>query len=82
MSPDGKRLLCLRLIDWILTIRREVFRYKLDPNSVFLEAVLDPRMQDAEAKKWKERLQDAGFTNRIIQSGLYKPPEQVVLKVG
>lgn len=60
----------------------KVFRYKLDPNSVFVEAVLDPRMQDAEAEKLKGRLKGAGFANRIIQSGLYKPPEPVVLKVG
>lgn len=60
----------------------EVFRYKLDPNSVFTEAVLDPRMQYGEANKWTRRLQGAGFSNRIIQSGLYKPPERVVLKIG
>ena len=58
-----------------------VFRYELDPNSVFEEAVIDPRMRAAEAETWKRRFKSAGFSNRIIQSGLYRPPERVVLKI-
>lgn len=60
---------------------RKAFCYKLDPNAVFMEAVLDPRMRDAEAKKWKQRFQNAGFKNRIIQSGLYKPPGRIVINL-
>jgi len=60
---------------------RKIFRYKFDPNSVFVEAVLDPRMQDGEATQWKRRFHAAGFSNKIIQSGLYKPPKGIVLKI-
>lgn len=60
----------------------KVFRYKLDPSSVFAKAVLDPRMTADEFKKWKRRFQNAGFSNRITQSELYKLPEPLILKIG
>jgi len=60
----------------------EVFRYELDPSSVFAKAILDPRMTAVEFEKWKRRFQKAGFSNRITQSELYKLPEPLVLKIG
>jgi hypothetical protein len=43
--------------------------------------VLDPRMP-TEFQKWKRSFQGTGFANRIIQSGLYRLPEPLVLKIG
>jgi hypothetical protein len=60
---------------------KKVFRYDIDPNALFEEAVLDPRMRDTEAERWERRFRAAGFSRRIIQSGLYRPPDRVVIKL-
>lgn len=60
---------------------KKIFRYEIDPNALFEEAVLDPRMKDTEAEQWKRRYRAAGFSRRIIQSGLYRPPDGIVIKL-
>ncbi len=54
---------------------RRVFKYPVDVNVLVNEAVLDPRLDDHDVASWKSRFKAAGFRNRIIQSGLYKPPK-------
>lgn len=58
-----------------------VFKYPIDPNALIQEAVLDPRLQDSEAKELKEQFTAAGFKNRMIQSGLYKPPKSILINI-
>lgn len=53
--------------------------YAFDVNATVTDAVLDPRMPEAEAKEWKRRFRSAGFENTLIQSGLYKGPPPYVI---
>lgn len=73
----------IRLIYWNhgRYVSKRVFRYEIDPNALFEEAVLDPRMKDTEAEHWKRQFRAAGFSRGIIQSGLYRPPDRVVIKL-
>jgi len=59
----------------------DVFSYEVDPNALITEAVLDPRMLPNEAARWKRGFRQAGFENRMIQSGLYKPPEGIFVPI-
>jgi hypothetical protein len=59
----------------------DVFTYSIDPNVLFQEAVLDPRLKDNEVNNWKVQFKAAGFRRRIIQSGLYKPPKSIFINV-
>ncbi|MDP6631338.1 MAG: hypothetical protein QGH42_04420 [Kiritimatiellia bacterium] len=59
----------------------DVFSYAVDTNALVTEAVLDPRMLPNEVDIWKKRFRKAGFTNRMIQSGLYKPPEGIFVPI-
>jgi hypothetical protein len=57
----------------------DVYTYPIDPNALFDEAVLDPRMNEDEGANWRSQIQSAGFRNRIFQSDLYKPPQQMFI---
>lgn len=59
----------------------DVFSYTVDPNVLLTEAVLDPRMLPDQVAKWKNKFRQAGFANRIIQSGLYQPPEGIFVPI-
>jgi hypothetical protein len=59
----------------------DVFSYKIDPNALFSEAVLDPRMDQDAANKWTIRVKDAGYNGSLSQSDLYKPPENMVIHI-
>ena len=67
----------VRLIyfDQRANLTEDVFRYSVDPNTLIQDAVLDPRLREEEADSWKKQFREAGFSGRIIQSGLYKPPK-------
>jgi hypothetical protein len=55
--------------------RDGLFKYRFDVNKVIDKAVLDPRMADKDVVEWTERFRRAGFTGKLIQSGLYRPPD-------
>ena len=59
----------------------DIYTYPIDPNILFNEAVLDPRMNEDDAIKWRSMIQTAGYLNRTFRSGLYKPPEQMFKKI-
>ena len=59
----------------------EVYPYNIDPNLVFIKAVLDPRMKDEDAKRWKTKFKSEGFSNKIIHSTLYKPPKGIFINI-
>jgi hypothetical protein len=59
----------------------DVFTYSIDPNALFKDAVLDPRLSDKDVYYWKQQFRKSGFTNRVIQSGLYKPPKNIFVRI-
>jgi hypothetical protein len=54
----------------------KVFKYKLDPNAIFEEVVLDPRLKDYASVQ--SRLVSAGCTLPISRSPLYQSPHFVI----
>jgi hypothetical protein len=63
------------------TFTADVFTYPIDPNTLFQEAVLDPRLSGTEVADWKAKFASAGFTKRVIQSGLYKAPKDIFINI-
>ena len=49
-----------------------LYKFNINPNQVFDEIVFDPRMNSNEYEKYKTELIKFGYSNKIIQSGLYK----------
>ncbi|MBT0669173.1 DUF2971 domain-containing protein [Novosphingobium profundi] len=71
----------VRLLFQDIEIKRSsggVFRYPLDANLVFEEAVLDPRLDDVDLAALKAKLQDSGCTLPIYRSPLYESPRFVI----
>jgi len=60
---------------------RTFFEYDLEPNIVFEEVVIDPRMDKSDVEQWKARFKKSGFAGKIFQSGLYKPPDDFVINL-
>ncbi len=56
----------------------KLFKYKLDANVVFEEAVLDPRLKDSDALALKNKLEAVGCLLPISQSILYRAPHFVI----
>jgi hypothetical protein len=56
----------------------QTFLYPLDPNALFEEIVLDPRLEDGEVKSLETELRAAGCGISIRQSDLYKVPEFII----
>jgi hypothetical protein len=52
-----------------------IFRYPLDPNTIFDKVVLDPRLELPEVNKIQQKLNTAGCTLPIQQSLLYQTPK-------
>lgn len=53
---------------------RDVHAFSIDPNELFEEVVFDPRMDAELYKAYKAAVKSKGFSNRIAQSVLYRPP--------
>jgi len=51
---------------------RDIFKFAIDPVSLFDEIVFDPRMKEGLYQLQKEKLSQLGYDKKIIQSGLYK----------
>lgn len=49
-----------------------VYKFPIEPNDLFEEAVLDPRLSEATARARTTELQALGFRNPIVQSTLYQ----------
>ena len=56
----------------------KVFRYRLDANAVFEEAVLDPRLKDSQGEDLLSKLKSDGCKLSIWRSNLYKTPHFVI----
>jgi hypothetical protein len=55
-----------------------IFRYALNPNVIFEEVVLDPRLQPSEVATFTSRLSAAGCRLPIHQSDLYAAPQFLI----
>lgn len=55
-----------------------VFKYRLDPNVLFDEVVLDPRLKDADVATIVSKLKAANCKLQIAQSPLYQAPRFVI----
>jgi hypothetical protein len=53
----------------------ETYPYPIEPNICFEEIVVDPRIPKDIYLKIKNKIVEAGFKNKIVQSGLYKLEE-------
>lgn len=50
----------------------KIFSYDISPNICLDEVVVDPRVPKKEYSKIKKLIEQEGYKNKIIQSGLYK----------
>lgn len=50
----------------------KIYPYKIDPNLCFEEIVVDPRIPEEVYQQIKNKIVNAGYKNKIVQSGLYK----------
>lgn len=55
----------------------DVYSFAIDPNFAFDEVIFDPRMDGELYKAYSAAVRAKGFTNRIDQSVLYKPPRNL-----
>jgi len=56
----------------------DVFKYKINQNSLFEEVVLDPRLDCATYEQYKKKICEAGYSSSIIQSTLYTVPNLTI----
>jgi hypothetical protein len=56
------------------------FKYHFDVGRFIGQAVLDPRMPDDKAAEWTTKLRGAGFSGKLFQSSLYRPPDFKVFR--
>lgn len=55
-----------------------VYKYSLDPNMLFDEVILDPRLSDLDANKLQSDLVGAGCSLPIRRSDLYQVPRFII----
>jgi hypothetical protein len=56
----------------------KLFKYRLDANVIFEEAVLDPRLKNGDAIALESKLRLAGCTLPMRHSPLYRAPRFVI----
>jgi hypothetical protein len=59
----------------------DVHAFTIDPNGLFDEVVFDPRMDIELYEAYKAAVRKKGFTNRIDQSVLYRPPQALYIRM-
>jgi hypothetical protein len=58
----------------------DLFPLPIDPNNLFEEVVLDPRLDIDAYRTSRASLRNEGFRGPIRQSTLYRPPRQLVVR--
>jgi len=53
----------------------KIVQFKIDPNILFKEIILDPRLSNNDANKLTKILKSNGYKNKIEKSTLYDSPE-------
>lgn len=56
----------------------DIFQFQISPLDLFDEVVFDPRMATSKFKLHRDELISLGFSNRILQSTLYRLPDFIV----
>lgn len=59
---------------------RKTAKFTVNPNDLFDQIVLDPRMKLTDVEKYTNSLRALGFTKEITQSEIYKAPETIYIK--
>jgi hypothetical protein len=59
----------------------EVHAFAVDPNFLFDEVVFDPRMDSELYEAYKAAVRSKGFSNRVDQSVLYRPPQTLSIRL-
>lgn len=57
---------------------KPVYLFNIDPNAIFEEIILDPRLSEAHCKELGAVVRGAGYTGPVSQSSLYLPPQYTV----
>ncbi len=61
----------------------DVFHYRLNPNALVDQIMIDPRLPNDKANDLKEEIKDeTGFTGAIRRSLLYAPPKGMIFPIG
>jgi hypothetical protein len=61
----------------------DIFSYKIDPQFLIDQIMIDPRVSYSEFKEIKSMiLNETGFKKRILRSLLYAPPEKFIFPYG
>jgi len=55
--------------------------FNIEPNSMFDEIVFDPRVDKHLFNAYKTAVEAKGFPGRVAQSNLYKPPQELIIKI-
>jgi hypothetical protein len=55
-----------------------VYLFGIDPNTVFEEIILDPRLTEEHCKELGAAVQGTGYAGKISQSSLYLPPQYTI----
>ncbi len=55
-----------------------LYFFGIDPNGVFEEIILDPRLSEQHSNEIGAAIRDAGYTGPVSQSSLYLPPQYTV----
>ena len=58
-----------------------IHSFSVDPNILFDEIVFDPRVDRHLYNAYKTAVVAKGFPNRVTQSLLYKPPEELLIRI-
>jgi len=59
----------------------EIFQYNINPYELIEQIVFDPRMNEYLYQLYKESLRKMNFKGRIMKSGLYRPPEKIIVQI-
>ena len=58
-----------------------IYKLNIDPLTMFDEVVFDPRVDKHLFNAYKSAVQAKGFQGRIAQSTLYRPPQEMLIKI-
>jgi len=59
----------------------DTYSFSIDPNDIFEQAIFDPRMDRSLYDTRKAVLEASGYTNKIGQSILYRPPPGLIIRI-
>jgi hypothetical protein len=61
--------------------KADTYLFPVDPNDLFEQAIFDPRMDRSDYLKAEQELRRRGYRKKVGQSLLYRPPEELVIKL-